>query len=179
MPGIELSEGLLELVAVGDSAGCVRRGRHVDLLELDLDHPPSSTSGEIEAGIDGQAVHPGIEPIGVAQTRKVAPGADQRLLDRIARELRVPEDEAGGRVQSRDGQVDERGEGVMIAPLCPNDQISLVHGPSPSAARLRWTCSLGYGAGVGQTIRSGLKDGQDDGDRMVEMRGLEPLTPAM
>ena len=92
----------------------------------------------IEAGIDGQAMEPGVEPVRVAKAREVAPGADERLLDRIARELRVPEDESGGRVQPRDGQVDERGEGVMIAPPRSDDETSLVHVPPPSAARPWW-----------------------------------------
>ena len=66
--------------------------------------------------------------IRVAQARKVSPGSDVRLLDRVARELRVPEDEAGDGLQPRDGRADERGEGVMIAPACPFDEIPLVHG---------------------------------------------------
>ena len=94
----------------------------VDLFELDLDHPSATTPGEVEAGVDGEPMEPGVEPVRVAQAREVAPGADERLLDRIARELRVPEDEAGGRVQPRDGQVDERGEGVMIASPRPLDE---------------------------------------------------------
>ena len=39
---------------------------------------------------------------GIAKSRQVAPGADERLLDRVARELRVPEDQAGRRVQPRE-----------------------------------------------------------------------------
>ena len=76
-------------------------------------------------------MQPGVEPIRVAQTREIAPGADEGLLDRVARELRVPEDEAGRRVQPRDGQVDEHAEGVMIASPCPDDETSLVHVPPP------------------------------------------------
>ena len=96
--------------------------------ELDLDRAPSPAPGEVEAGVDGQAMEPGVEPVRVAETGQVAPGADERLLDRVARELRVPEDEAGGRVQPREGRVDERGEGVMIAPPRSLDEPSLVHG---------------------------------------------------
>ena len=50
------------------------------------------------------------------------------ILDRVARELRVPEDESGGRVQASERRVDERDEGVMIAPPRPFDECSLVHG---------------------------------------------------
>ncbi len=70
---------------------------------------------------------PGVESIGVAETAKVAPGAEERVLDRVARELGVPEDQPSGGVEPRDGQIDERGEGVMIASPCPFDETSLVH----------------------------------------------------
>ncbi len=50
------------------------------------------------------------------------------LLDRVTRELRIPEDESGGHLQSRDGRVDERTEGLMIAPARSFDETSLVHG---------------------------------------------------
>ena len=52
-------------------------------------------------------MQPGVEPVRVAKARQVAPGPDERLLDRVARELRVPKDEASGRVQPREGRVDE------------------------------------------------------------------------
>ena len=96
--------------------------------DLDLDRASSTTPEEVETGVDGQAMQPGIEPVRVAETRQVAPGADECLLDRVARELRVPKDEASGRVQPREGRVDESGEGVMIAPPRAFDELSLVHG---------------------------------------------------
>ncbi len=40
---------------------------------------------------------------------------------------RVPEDQPGGRVQPRDGVAGKRRECVMIAPLRPFDEVSLVH----------------------------------------------------
>ena len=95
--------------------------------QLDLDRPATTPPGDVEAGVDGQSMEPGVEPVRVAQARKVAPGPDVRLLDRVSRELLVPEDEAGDGLQPRDGRADEHGEGVMIAPACPLDEIPLVH----------------------------------------------------
>jgi hypothetical protein len=57
----------------------------------------------------------------------VLPGADVRVLDRIACKLRVPGDQASDGVQPHECQVDERGEGVMIASPSPLDETSLVH----------------------------------------------------
>ena len=73
-------------------------------------------------------MQPGIEPVRVTKTGQVAPGADQAVLDRVARELRVPDDEAGGRVQPRKPNVEQRGEGVMLASPRLLDEGSLVHG---------------------------------------------------
>ena len=115
-------------VAIGERAGHVVHGRRVDGLELDLDRPPSTAAGQVETRVDGQAMEPGIEPVGVTQPRQVAPGSDERLLDRVAGQLRIPEDEAGGLVQPRDGPAGELGEGVMIASPRSLDESSLVHG---------------------------------------------------
>ena len=115
-------------LAVGERTGHVGRRRHVDRRELDLDRAPSSTARLVEARVDGQAIEPGIEPVGVTQPRQVAPGSDERLLDRVAGQLRIPEDEAGGLVQPRDGPAGELGEGVMIASPRSLDESTLVHG---------------------------------------------------
>src|SRR4029079_6228992 len=114
------------------------QGRSADIDDLDLDRPSSPTSSEIEAGMDGEAGEPGVEPVGVAEAPQVSPGPEQALLNSIARELVVPEDQAGRRVQPRDGRMDELGKGVMIAPPRPLHESSLVHGPLASATRPRW-----------------------------------------
>ena len=128
MPLVEPSEGIVEQLTVGEVAGDVAHFRHVERRQLDLHRTSSTTPSEIEAGVDNEAMEPGVEPAWIAQPWKVAPDSDERLLDRIARELRVPENESGRRVQPRDGQVDERGEGVMIARSGTFDETSLVHG---------------------------------------------------
>src|SRR6476646_10875473 len=106
----------------------VGRCRRSERGDLDLHRAPSPVPGDVETGIDGQAMEPGVEPIRVAEARQVAPCPEQSLLDRVARELRVPKDESSCRVQPRKGRVDELGEGVMIAPLRASDELSLVHG---------------------------------------------------
>ena len=109
--------------------------------ELDLVGAPSATPDEVEARVDEQAVDPGIEPLRIAERRQVAPSPDQCLLDRVSRELVVPEDQPGCRVQPRDGRAGQRREGVMIASLRSLDETSLVHG------------RLGYRRGLGGRAR--------------------------
>ena len=88
----------------------------------------ASTASQVETRIDKQSVEPGIEPVRIAKSAQVLPCLERRLLDRVARELRVPEDQPGGRVQSRKVRADEHAEGLMIALACPLDETCLVHG---------------------------------------------------
>ena len=73
--------------------------RSVDRGQLDLDRPAAPTSRDIDAGMDDEMAEPGVEPIGVAKRRQVPPRADESFLDRVVRELRVAEDQAGCGVQ--------------------------------------------------------------------------------
>ena len=70
--------------------------------------------------------------LGSRKPAQVPPCPERRLLDRVARELRVPEDQPGSRVQSREVRADEHAEGLMIALACPLDETRLVHGASLS-----------------------------------------------
>ena len=49
----------------------------------------------------------------------------RRLLNRIAREIRVPENQPGRGVHSRKVPADEHAEGLMIALGCPFDETGL------------------------------------------------------
>ena len=69
----------------------------------------------IDAGPDHEPMQPCLEPVRVAERGQAPPRADEALLDRVSRELVVPEDQAGRRVQPRDERAGEHGEGVMIA----------------------------------------------------------------
>jgi hypothetical protein len=127
--------------AVGDRVGRIRRGRREERNDLDLDRSPSTATSKIETCVDDQAVEPGIEPIGLTEASKVSPSSDEAILDRVARELRVPEDEASCRVQPRDGSADEHSEGVMIALPRSLDESSLVHVFLACPARPMWSRS--------------------------------------
>ena len=132
---IQAPERPLDLVAIDDEGTDVADGNVGGRSQLDLDHPTASTPQKLETGTHGDAVDPGVEPVGVAQPRQVPPGLDECLLDRVARELRVVEDQSGRCVQSRDDPADEHGEGVMIALSGPLDEIPLVHRRPPVTAR--------------------------------------------
>ena len=79
------------------------------------------------AAYDNAVSVTGVEPLGIAKSGQVSPGVQQCVLDRVSRELAVPEDQSGRSVQPRDGSASEYGEGVMIASLCLLDETPLVH----------------------------------------------------
>ena len=150
---VEAPERLVEQVAIDEGGREVGWRRRLDRGQLDLDRATSPTADEVETGVDGQPVKPGVETIGVAEARQVAPGPDESLLDGVTRELRVPEDQSSRRVQPREPRVDELGEGVMIASLGPLDGVSLVHGRlgfgAAEVVALRW-----YGVLVARKVQS-------------------------
>ena len=97
--GIEPDQGSLDEIAVGKVATRVATRRLVDGSDLDLDGTTPAPARLVEAGIDKKAVEPGIELVRITKSGQVSPGSHQGVLDRVARELRVPEDESRGRVQ--------------------------------------------------------------------------------
>src|SRR5689334_20362739 len=105
MPGRQAGKGLVEQLAVGETGRDVDRGGCIDRRELDLDDAPLAATYEVKTCVGEQPLQPGIEPVRIAETGQVAPGADQRLLDGVARELAIAEDQAGGRVQPREAPV--------------------------------------------------------------------------
>jgi len=145
--GREMGKDPIDLVAIRDRLGFVGCWGVKDGVDLDLDGSPTPDPRLIDAGSDDEAMEPGVEPVGVAKSRQVPPGPDQRLLDRVPRELAVPKDQPGSRVEPRDCAGGELSEGVMIAPPGSLDELSLLHGCSRRKATLR-SRSKGYGGGV-------------------------------
>src|SRR5262245_64369233 len=115
---------------------------------------------QIEAGMHEQPVEPRIEAIRVAQPGQAPPGANETLLDRVARELRVPEDQPVRRVQPRDQPADEHVEGVMIASHRPVHELSLVHGGPPGCCAAIRSRSDGMAAIFWQEVPGGRNRGQ-------------------
>ena len=124
---VEPAEGSVEKLTVGELGRGVADGRMRQGRQLDLYDPATASSDGVEARIHGQTVEPGIEPVRIAQPGQVPPSSHEGILDRVSRELGVPEDQAGGSVQPRDGRAGQHREGVMIALPRSRDETSLVH----------------------------------------------------
>ncbi len=131
MLGLEGGQRLLEHLPVEHLFLGVRCRACVAVEQLDLDHPTPSAPRSLDRGVHGDAMDLGVPALGIAQARQVSPSLDHRLLDGIPREIRVPEDESGDRVEARESLAGKQREGVMIAVACCEDQCSLFHGRPP------------------------------------------------
>ena len=67
-------------------------------------------------------MEPDLEALGVAQPREFAPGEEECLLDGVLGPLHVPEDPVRDGVAAITVQVDELGEGDLVALPRPLDQ---------------------------------------------------------
>src|SRR4029078_10561136 len=72
---------------------------------------------------DEDAMQPGVEAIRVAKAAQVAPGDDERLLDRVVGEVAVVEHQLGNVEEAADRGGRELGERGPIASPCPLDPV--------------------------------------------------------
>ena len=110
-----MPEPLLELVAVGDLAAAIRHGGGLrgDGLDDDLEPPPPADL--VLGRVHEDPVHPGIEPIHLAELRELPPASDERLLDGVLGEVGVAQDQPGDRVEVVDLARGELPECLAVA----------------------------------------------------------------
>ena len=101
--------------------------------------PASVPTCLLITGIDKEAVQPELEALGIAQPRELAPGKDERLLDGVLCPLDVPEDPVRDRVAAITIEVDELGEGALVALPSTLDRTSPAWVPSTAPDRGRFT----------------------------------------
>ena len=116
------SEGALELVAVRQVVGGVGDGR-LELEDPDLRLETVPASELLGDRVEEQLPDPRLELGGVAEAGQVAPTADERLLDRVLRDICVLRDEPGDRVEPVDHVEHEHVERIAVAVSCLFDQI--------------------------------------------------------
>src|SRR6186713_3258073 len=97
--GLEAAERGIEQLAIGHCRGRVSDDWRMDRRQLDLGRTATSLAQRIDTRTHDKPPQPGFEPVWVAQTGQVPPGPDETFLDRVSRELVIPEDQAGRRIQ--------------------------------------------------------------------------------
>src|SRR6185295_3028385 len=117
----------LERITLGDGDGAVPDRWMVDGCQLDLERVAAVLPRLVHAGVDEEAVEPGVESFGVAERWQVAPGAHEGLLGRVLAPFRVAQDEAGDCIEAGDRGSCQGGEGVMIALPRLFHELQLLH----------------------------------------------------
>ena len=118
-----------EPVTVRDTDRRVRRprrsrvGRHVQLDE----GPAPVRLGDLVAGAHREPAEPGVPGVRITERANMAPGQQERILDRILGAIRVAQDEVGDAEQPRMRCPHELGVGIDVTAHRPLDQLPL-HG---------------------------------------------------
>ena len=136
----EPPEAALELVAIDDRAQALRHRRLVGRQEADVRRPAARPASLGVAGAHEEPVRPGVEARRVAESRKVPPDGEQRLLRRVLGEVDVAQDPVRDRVESVAHGDGEAREGLLVTALRPSDQLG-IHASS-AAVGARWIRAL-------------------------------------
>jgi hypothetical protein len=144
----QASERSIERVAIGNGQDRRRVHRPVDREDTDVGGPLPATPGLGVAGMDEQAADPGVEPIRVAQPRKLTPGGGEGVLQGVLGEMGIAQDPRRDRVQPVAGLRDQVPECLAIAAHRPLDDLSHTHLVGPASDRRsqpmsgRWTTNV-------------------------------------
>jgi peptide-methionine (R)-S-oxide reductase len=123
----QLCERVLEPGAVHDGVGRIRGGVTGDRMKADAGVPAACPARFRIAGVDDEAVEPGIEALRLAQRRQVAPGTEERLLGGVLGTIPVAQDAHRQGEAAVDVARRKLGERGTIAVRGPVDEIELVH----------------------------------------------------
>ena len=124
--GRQPPEALLELVPVGKPLrSIVADGPIGDTDLADPRRPASRTACLAVAGPAHEPVCPCVEPLRIAQTRKILPGIHERLLQSVLGTVRIPEDADGDRVQAIRDEMYQGGECLLVTSLRTLDELAL------------------------------------------------------
>lgn len=130
----EPSKGLVKLVPSDDTTGHIGTAGRIGWDDPDARRPAALTASLGIAGVDDQAVEPGVEAFGIAQARQVPPGAEECLLGRVLRPVRVAQDPERKGVAAVDVRGSQGGECLLVAPTRPLDELGLHLGSGSRAA---------------------------------------------
>ena len=118
-------ERALQLIAGGHRRSLVGHRRSIDRQHPDVRRPVTRTLNLVVAGVDEDAVYPGLEAVGIPQMWQPAPGEDEGVLQRVLGESRVAEDPVGDGVERIADLVHQDSERLAITPSGPLHEVSV------------------------------------------------------
>ena len=132
---LETPESAIELIAIGHAEQIVGGPRAVDRKRAQVCDPATLARRMADAHIGQDAVEPGAEPVRIAETRQVAPGDHQCVLQSVLGPVDIPEDPVRDRVEAVTMQLHQVDECLLVAALGRLDEVPIhptVRGWRPS-----------------------------------------------
>jgi hypothetical protein len=119
------SESTVELVAIGDRQQIVGR-----LWTVHRQHPEIRRTASLpgclsDTHVGEEAMDPRVEPVRIAEARKVTPGDHQRILQGIFGPIDVAEDPMRDREESVASRADQVDECRLVATLRRLDEVAI------------------------------------------------------
>ena len=134
-------EAALERIALDDGDVVVSLGRDVEREDANVVRHAATPSGLPIAGVDEEAVQPGVEALDVSKRRAAPPGEDERLLDGVLREPEIAQDPVRDREESITSPTCQAGERLFVSGSRSLDEGNL-HPRLLLAMRPTWTPTL-------------------------------------
>src|SRR3990172_1363815 len=108
-------EASLELVALDDREVGVGALRLVEREDSNVVCPATATSSLPIAGVDEEAVQPGVEPIDDPKRRQLSPGEHESLLNGVLRQPEIAQDPIRDRQEPITGRACQAGKRLLIS----------------------------------------------------------------
>ncbi len=121
----EPSEAALQLVAVRHAEQVVRSDRGIEWQDAEIGGATTFTRRLGDAYVRQKAMDPGVEPVRIAEARKVTPGDHQRILQGILGPIDIPEDPMRDREEAVTPEPDQVDECRLVTALCRFDEVAI------------------------------------------------------
>src|SRR4051812_14709161 len=118
-------EGAIEQISIVERERLVGSSRSVDRKDSNVGVPRSRAACLGIAGVDQEALQPGVETVRIAEARQLTPGDHQRLLYGVLGPSDVPQDPSGDPHQPVAARPDKDGECLPVPVLCLLDEVSI------------------------------------------------------
>ena len=128
---LQSAERAIHDVAIDDTRELVACSVIGKLEDLEPGISATVSSRVLDAHVREHALEPEVEPVRIAEVRKVTPGDHQRVLQGILGPVDITKHPAGDPVQAIEARAHQVHEGDLVAALRRDHELSIHHRHSP------------------------------------------------
>jgi len=128
---LQSAERAIHDVTIDDTRELVACSVIGKLEDLEPGIPATVSSRVLDAHVREHALEPEVEPVRIAEVRKVTPGDHQRVLQGILGPVDITKHPAGDPVQAIEARAHQVHEGDLVAALRRDHELSIHHRHSP------------------------------------------------